>query len=83
MVTFSFNGANFEELQFKMQMMQYQQLANQIIESYDFNDIKSGMKSIKEHYIKQETIGNSEKIAIIDDLFKELIGWLNKEGRKV
>ncbi len=81
MVTFSFNGQGFEQIQFQMQMMHFQQLANQIIQSYDFNDIQQGIKYSKEITTKKETLNNQEKLEIISDLFNNLIGWLEKNGR--
>lgn len=79
----SFNGMSFDELQLKMQLIHYQQLANQIIETYDYNDIKRGIKYAKDNTQKPESLDNQEKLEVIDVLFKNLIGWLEKNGKKV
>lgn len=83
MFTINMNGASFEEIQMKMQMLQYQSLANQIIETYDFNDIKIGIRHAKDSIPRVEALNNQEKLMIIDSLFESLIGWLQKNGKKV
>lgn len=83
MFTFNFNGQNFEKVRIQMQLMEYQSVANQIIQTFDFNDIKKAIAFAKESIPKKEGLSVEEKLAIIDSLFEKTIGWLQKNGRKI
>lgn len=83
MFTFNFNGQNFEKVRIQMQLMEYQSVANQIIQTFDFNDIKKAIAFAKESIPKQDGLSVEEKLAIIDSLFEKTISWLKEKGKRV
>lgn len=83
MATFFYNASNFGQASKAFKFMEYQSIANQIIEAFDFRDIEKGIKHAKDTVPKREVINDEEKYSIIDDLFNTLIPWLQENGRKV
>lgn len=83
MFTFNFNGQNFEKIRVQLQLMEYQSMANEIIESFDYGDIKKATKYAVENTKKVDGLSVEEKILVIDELFKKTIGWLKEHGKRV
>ena len=63
-------------------LSQFQQAANNIVESYDFNDIKTAMAHAKESTEKVKTGGFNESISVVRELFVKTLDWLEANGRK-
>ena len=64
-------------------MSQYQAAANSLIEHYDFNDIRKGMAFAKSQVEVKETTEFNEAMAVVNELFAELIKWLEQHGKEL
>jgi regulator of sirC expression with transglutaminase-like and TPR domain len=83
MVTFNINEI-FEQMQKQSVMAQYQATADQLINSYDYNDIKTAVKYAKEQVPKEDRqFTMEEAIPLLNQLFNTTIGWLEANGKRV
>lgn len=82
-MNFSFHSYQ-EAYQYSM-MMQYQNQANALIDSYDYNDIKTAMAHAKITVgeERRKTAGFYECMNVVRDLYVFTIQWLEQNGRRV
>jgi len=76
----SFN--NQEEIYQFSVLSQFQSLANGIVESYDYNDVKSAMAFAKDSTKDSQSSSFDEAMKVINELFFWTMDWLEENGKK-
>ena len=82
MVRINLNRA-FEEMRRRSAFAEYQMVANNIIKTYDYNDIKKAIKNAKAQSTNAKNISFDEGIELMNNLFNNTIKWLKENAREL
>lgn len=72
---------NFDQLRQFLVFRQFQQAADNLIDNYDFNDIKKAMAHAKEIEPRRKTEGFEDCMSIVQNLFANTIDWLDENSK--
>ena len=64
-------------------LQHFQALADDIMENYDFRDIKKAIIYAKENTLNSALGTFDQKVEKINQLFRQTIDWLNKNSKRL
>ena len=64
-------------------LIQYRMLAVEIMQTYDYGDIQKGIAYLKNNTQKVKTDTPQDCLKYVDYYFRQLITWLQENGKEV